>query len=67
MIAIDMPMPLVCDDCPMLDDNGDYPTCIITHTSRGYNFQVRDMRMPDCPIRELKEIDKGEGTCLIVC
>lgn len=43
-------MPQCCDDCFALDDNGDYPTCRITHTSRGYNFNVREKRMPDCQL-----------------
>ena len=47
-------MPKCCDECFALDDNGDYPTCIITHTSRGYNFRVREKRMDDCPLSPLK-------------
>ena len=52
MIKLNMQMPRCCDDCFALDDNGDYPTCRITHTSRGYNFNTREKRMPDCPLIE---------------
>ena len=50
MIRLNVQMPQRCDDCFALDDNGDYPTCRITHTSRGYNFNTREKRMPDCPL-----------------
>ena len=66
MIMIDITMPSVCDSCPMFDDDGDYPTCIVTGHSCGYTFSSREKRMDDCPIRELKEVDKGEETCLII-
>ena len=52
MIRLNVQMPQRCDDCFALDDNGDYPTCHITHTSRGYNFNTREKRMPDCPLIE---------------
>ena len=45
-----MEMPKDCDSCPMLDDNGDYPTCILTWTSHGYNWNPFGQRMPDCPL-----------------
>ena len=59
MIKLDMEMPKCCDDCFALDDNGDYPTCIINGHSRGYNFDIRNKRMPDCP---LKEVETDETT-----
>lgn len=52
MIKIDMKMPKCCDDCPMLNDDGDYPTCRVTQTSRGYDFPTREKRMDDCPLRD---------------
>ena len=51
MLIINMKMPKCCDECPMLDDNGDYPTCRITEESRGYNFNTREKRMDRCPIK----------------
>ena len=45
-----MKMPAQCDDCPVFDDNGDYPTCILTGHSRGYNWSPFGQRMPDCPL-----------------
>lgn len=59
MIRLDIQMPRCCDDCFALDDNGDYPTCHITHTSRGYTFNTREKRMPDCPLIE-EENEIGE-------
>lgn len=50
MIQIDMPMPRYCDECFALDDNGDYPYCRISHDQRGYTFNVRQNRMPSCPL-----------------
>lgn len=52
MIKIDMKMPKCCDDCPMLNDDGDYPTCRVTQTSRGYDFPKLEKRMDDCPLRD---------------
>ena len=43
-------LPSCCEACPGLDDYGDYPTCKLTGHSRGYNFPVREERMPDCPL-----------------
>ena len=51
MLILDMPMPRACDDCPMLDDSGDYPLCRITQETRGYNFNTRGKRMDRCPIK----------------
>lgn len=50
-----MKAPECCYDCRFLDDNGDYPTCIITGTSRGYNFRTREKVMPNCPLLEVTE------------
>lgn len=52
MIQIDIPMPKCCGDCFALDDNGDYPRCLITEEQRGYTFRIREKRMPNCPLKE---------------
>lgn len=51
MIKINMQMPECCDACPMLNDDGDYPMCRVTNTSRGYDFPTMEKRMDDCPLR----------------
>ena len=53
MIGIDIEMPDVCDHCRFFDDNGDYPTCIVTQHSKGYAFRFREKRMDDCPLQYL--------------
>ena len=53
-----MKMPMCCDDCPVFDDNGDYPTCILTGLSKGYNFPIFDKRMDICPLIETEETVK---------
>ena len=50
MICIDKPMPKCCDECFALDDNGDYPFCLISQEQRGYTFPIREKRMPNCPL-----------------
>ena len=55
MITIDMKMPRTCDDCPFLDDYGDYPMCKVTQETRGYNFRSNFCRMNKCPLRELPD------------
>ena len=55
MIFIDMEMPKTCDDCPMFDYSGDYPTCGVTQSSRGYNFEFKKKRMSECPLHEIGE------------
>ena len=49
-VIVRMEMPKSCDLCPCLDDYGDYPMCRITGEQRGYTFNIREKRMPDCPI-----------------
>jgi hypothetical protein len=51
-VILDIDMPSGCANCPMFDDNGDYPTCIVTLHSRGYNFDI-SKRMSDCPLKEV--------------
>lgn len=52
MLKIDMDMPKCCADCPVLNDDGDYPMCRITQTSRGYDFPKLEKRMDDCPLKD---------------
>lgn len=52
MVKIDMDMPSCCGDCWALDESGDYPMCRITGETRGYNFNVLDRRMTNCPLIE---------------
>lgn len=53
ILIIDMPS--CCDECFALDDNGDYPFCLITQEQRGYNFRTREQKMPKCPLRPAPE------------
>lgn len=55
MIQINIPMPKCCGDCFALDDNGDYPRCLITEEQRGYTFRIREKRMPNCPLKNYDE------------
>ena len=52
MVVVEMKMPKCCDDCPCLDDYGDYPRCRISNEQRGYNFPIHEKRMPECPIKD---------------
>ena len=57
MIEIDVSMPKCCDECFALDDNGDYPFCLISKDQRGYTFNVYENRMPSCPLRAQKPVE----------
>lgn len=50
-----MDMPNCCDECFALDDNGDYPLCLITREQRGYTFRTRELKMDRCPLKEMPE------------
>ena len=52
-----MTMPEDCDSCAFFDDSYDYPTCSVTQRGRGYNWNPRSQRMPDCPLAEVVEED----------
>jgi hypothetical protein len=56
---VQMKMPESCDACPCLDDYGDYPRCRISEEQRGYNFPIREKRMPNCPI--IYQLPEGHG------
>lgn len=57
--VVRMEMPESCDICPCLDDYGDYPRCRISGEQRGYNFPIREKRMPNCPI--ICQLPDGHG------
>jgi hypothetical protein len=54
-VILNIEMPKCCDECPLFDDSWDYPTCYATGNSRGYNFDIRHLRMPDCPLTRVTE------------
>ena len=60
-ILINMEMPKCCDDCFALDDNGDYPYCLISSTQQGYTFRTREKRMSNCPLVEAPEQKYGKN------
>ena len=60
MIQINIPMPGNCYDCPFSDDSGDYPYCWVLHQNRGYSFDRRIKRFPNCPLKPVEE--KKEDT-----
>lgn len=53
ILVIDMPS--CCDKCFALDDNGDYPMCLITQECRRYTFRTRELRMDKCPLKPMPE------------
>ena len=53
ILVIDMPK--CCYECFALNDNGDYPVCLITHEQRGYTFRTREYRMDKCPLKPIPE------------
>lgn len=52
-----MNMPECCSDCQLLNDSYDYPECIITGETRGYNFKI-ESKMDECPLKLLPEKKK---------
>lgn len=50
-LIVEMEMPKNCDECPLLDEIGDYPMCRATQETRGYNFDTRNKKMDKCPIK----------------
>ena len=53
ILVIDMPEN--CAECFALDDNSDYPICIITGQQRGYTFRTREQKMDRCPLQPMPE------------
>lgn len=64
ILMIDMPS--CCDECFALDNDGDYPMCLITQEQRGYTFRTREQKMDKCPLKLLPE-DSIIGKLLIDC
>ena len=63
MIQIEMKMPKVCGDCPFMDDDhGDYPWCVTLQQNRGYTFDIRTKRFPNCPLKPVEEQKKETET-----
>lgn len=58
MIQIDIPMPNNCYECKFSDDSGDYPYCWVLHQNRGYKFDRKEKRFPNCPLKEAEQEDK---------
>lgn len=53
ILIIDMPS--CCNECRFLNDNYDYPVCLITQEQRGYTFRTREQKMDSCPLRPAPE------------
>lgn len=60
VLIIDMPKH--CSECKFLNDNYDYPECIITGETKGYNFRVRERKMDKCPLRPMPDKMNEGGT-----
>jgi len=61
MIQLDIPMPDCCYDCPFSDDSGDYPYCRALRQNRGYSFDTRKKRFPNCPLKPVEEHKETEN------
>ena len=53
ILVIDMPEN--CYECRFLNDNYDYPECIITEETKGYKFRAREEKMDKCPLKPVPE------------
>ena len=74
ILVIDMPS--CCSECFALDDNVDYPMCLITGEQRGYTFRTREQKMDKCPLKlppepqliwyedEKSDWERGYNNCL---
>ena len=61
MIQIDIPMPTTCGECRFSDCvTREYPYCRALQQDRGYHFDVRRKRFPNCPLKPVQE--KQEST-----
>lgn len=49
ILVIDTPN--CCYECKFLDDSYDYPECIATGETIGYNFRTREKKMDKCPLK----------------
>ena len=57
ILVIDMPS--CCYECKFLNDNYDYPECIVTGETKGYTFRTKEQKMNKCPLKELPERMEG--------
>ena len=74
ILVIDMPS--CCSECFALNDNGDYPMCLIPGEQRGYTFRTRELKMDKCPLKlspepqliwyedEKSDWERGYNNCL---
>ena len=58
-IDLDCSVPTCCDECPFLDDSGDYPYCRVLQQNRGYTFATMKKRFPNCPLKQM-EMEKDD-------
>lgn len=54
ILVIDMPK--CCSECRFLNDNNDYPECIVTGETNGYTFRTREQKMDRCPLKPAPEL-----------
>ena len=54
IVVIDLPS--CCDECRLLNDNHDYPECIVTGETEGYTFRTREQKMDRCPLKPAPEL-----------
>lgn len=57
ILIIDMPE--CCSECRFLNDNYDYPKCIVTGETKGYTFRTREQKMDKCPLKPVSEVQDG--------
>jgi hypothetical protein len=53
ILVIDMPK--CCSECRFLNDNYDYPECIVTGETKGYTFRTREQKMDKCPLKPMPQ------------
>ncbi len=67
---LNIPMPDCCDDCPFIDDIGDYPYCMVLKENRGYTFDTTKRKFPNCPLKLVEEkndeVDKLKDICRVL-
>lgn len=54
-----MDMPRSCAECKFLDNNYDYPMCILTGETRGYTFRTYENKMDRCPLKPVTEVEES--------
>ena len=53
ILVIDTPK--CCSECKFLNDNYDYPECIITGVTKGYTFRTTKKKMAECPLKPIPQ------------